>query len=433
MVSRLLLSVVGWLAAVTLVGCDGGEESAPNETQDDASDDADPACDRHELRPNRLFEISEALEKLTEDDSDPARKSIYVIPGHWSPFWVTPQEGFAQAKEDLGFSGEFRAACDKSDPTCPQLQVELFGELTDGDASNGEADGIAVGCKDGAAMAAPITKAAKKMPIITFDSDVTTPQETGRALYLGAMNKPAGRAAAETMLDLVAGEGTIHLYADTISTTNVMERAAGVFEVCLGKQFASAEALAGSQHCAQLAVDHICEADCKGEAAGIHLVAHSYFEEAESAADAQDAADSPEAYLERSIATLMSSDDLPLGFMALQNTPSMVISRALANEQPAECPRYVAWDLSEEVQQGLNSGLVDATMVQNSFFYGYLSAQIVYSMAVTDVTRVMEALEPFLETGSDDKLLDTGMTVVTPENLADYQDYQLTCLGVTST
>lgn len=425
---RTLLAASSCGATIFFVGCSAEEEEPAAVSSVD--------CTTHQLRPSRykLFEIADELKRLTRDVEDPSKEEVYVIPGHWSAFWAAPQAGFEAAQAEMGFQGDFRAPCDSTDTTCIDDQMRLFDELTDDDPDNGEASAIGIGCKGPREMAPLITRAARDIPVITFDSDVETPLATGRQMYLGAMNQPAGRDAAETMFSLLEDGGTVHIYAQSFAPVNLMERAAGVFAVCLDTSFADAAEFAESEYCSELATSNVCEAACTGANEGIRIVAHAYAEELAADTEWQDENEGgkPEDYLADAVARLVEGDEPPAGIISLHGTPSPVLGRALEDLPSGDSVRFVAWDLSTEVQDGLERGTVDASMVQNAYFYGYITAHIAYAMAATDVPTVMDVLDDYFESDSDDKLLDTGMTIVTPSNLSFYLQYQVECLGLTT-
>jgi ribose transport system substrate-binding protein len=420
--------VLGGVLLATLSGC------ASSEKDSGSAPVIEDACLTHEMRPTRLFDIVDGLKPLSQDVADPSEKSVYVIPGHWSPFWSTPKTGFIQAKDEMGFSGELKAACNAGDASCIEDQQHLFNDLTDGDASNGEADGIAIGVKGADAMEPLITQAATHIPIITFDADVTGGPSTGRELYLGAMNIPAGVSAGQTMLGLLKDGGTFHLYASSLSAANLMERAAGVFAECLGTTFSSAADFQSSEYCSELATTHTCKADCKGRYAGATAIADAYADEFKDDSDfkSKNPDATAEDYLAYTLNQLLTSDSPPAGLISLHGTPSPILEKAISDNDSGATVQYVAWDFSAEVQAGLQKGTVDAAMVQNSYFYGYLSAHITYAMIAAGRQTAMDVLAPYFESNRSDHLLDTGMTVVTVDNLDRYSSYQEECLGLTS-
>ena len=61
-----------------------------------------------------------------------------------------------------------------------------------------------------------------------------------------------------------------------------------------------------------------------------------------------------------------------------------------------------------------------------------MTAHIAYAMAVAGVPSVMNVLEKYFVPNNEDKLIDTGVTVVTAENLPFYLKYQVECLGLTT-
>lgn len=431
--------VLGFVCACTTTNDTSADSADPetgdasgNRTDDDDSE-GDPLCDNHEHRPTELLTIIEELKALSGDEPDPSSKHIYAIPAHWSPFWAAPLAGYIAASDEMGFSGEFNAACDSSegDIVCSEKQVAYFQTLTDGDASNGEADAIAVGSKSAIAMESPISAASDRIPIITFDSDVNNAVATGRETYLGAMNLPAGETAGDTMLGLV-NSGTVRLIASTRSAANLVERAAGAFSSCVSETFADASEFLSSSHCADVETSNRCEADCTGGT--VRMTAEFYNEQFEADADfiaANPEADS-KAYLGHLLRGWISADTRPAGLISLHGTPSPVVEKAISDHGVGGQVQFVAWDFSAEVQVGIGNGTVDAAMVQNAYFYGYMSAHIAYAMAVAGADAVHEVLEKYYQGGISDNLLDTGMTVITPENQASYTEYQEVCLHLTS-
>lgn len=390
-------------------------------------------CKAHPMRPGRLYDMIDSV-KAVINDPDPASKSVYLNPLHFSPFWATPISGFIAAKDEVGFSGEMHAACNVGDVTCVQDQIDYVQALTDGNPANGEADALGVGCKDASAMQSPLSAVAARIPVITFDSDVATGPATGRQLYLGAVNIAAGRTAGETILEL-SGPGEIHLYGKTAATANIAERAAGVIAVCLGTTFANAAEFTNSSACSNLATASTCEATCVGAHAGKHVVANFYdgLFAADTAWKTAHPSGTPENYLaDHLVEVFAASTGRPVGFVSLMGAPGPIVEKAIADNAAGGDIKFVAWDFSTEIQNGLRTGTVSAALVQNAYFYGYLSAHIIYAMASSGAPAVLEALAPYFEVGPSDRILDTGMTVVTPENLGLYSEYQTVCLGLTS-
>jgi len=405
------------------------DDDAEVETGRVPNDEADPLCAMHELRPERLLTIVDDLKAMTADVPDPSARQIYAVPNHWSAFWMIPNAGFLAAQQELGFSGEFSPACDSTegDAICSEKQVTHFEELTDGDPSNGEAEALAISVKSSEAMQAPLLATGSRLPIITFDSDANEESRGARQMYLGALNIPAGQSAGFTLLENV-DRGTIRMFASTHEAPNLVERAAGAFSACLGEGFVSAEAFRASQYCAELATTHRCEADCM--LAPVHMTVEFYSEQFE--ADADFIAGHPDAdlnaYMEYLLETWLTSADPPRGLLSLHGTPSSIAEQAVANHGTPGRIHLVTWDFSPEVQTGLAAGTIEATMVQNAYFYGYLSAHVAYAMAVAGNEAVHEVLDPFYFVASADRLLDTGMTIVTADNLDSYLEYEESCL-----
>jgi hypothetical protein len=178
----------------------------------------------------------------------------------------------------------------------------------------------------------------------------------------------------------------------------------------------------------------VCEARCVGSLSQYRLIAHSYDEEFAADDDWRGANENgtPEQHLADSVTELIRGEQSPSAILCLNGTSSTVVESVLSVENADGRIRFIAWDLSEAIQEGLENRSVDGTMVQNAYFYGYLTAHIAYAMSAVGEERVMGVLDEYFDAGSEDKLLDTGMTYIGQETLPIFLDYQTECLGISS-
>ncbi|MFC1716724.1 sugar ABC transporter substrate-binding protein, partial [Candidatus Poribacteria bacterium] len=77
----------------------------------------------------------------------------------------------------------------------------------------------------------------------------------------------------------------------------------------------------------------------------------------------------------------------------------------------------VAFDTTDEHLFMINDGLIDAAIGQRQYFMGYLSVVALRDMVQAGKEATM-MLMPKTEDG--DVIIDTGVDVVTKDNLADY-------------
>ena len=87
-------------------------------------------------------------------------------------------------------------------------------------------------------------------------------------------------------------------------------------------------------------------------------------------------------------------------------------------------------DATKAWLKGLKDNVVSAAIGQRVYYYGYLPVYILYAMSAIGPEKTMAILKPYLSGDKNDNL-DTGADVVTPDNLAAYQDY-LNSLGIKS-
>jgi ABC-type sugar transport system substrate-binding protein len=88
------------------------------------------------------------------------------------------------------------------------------------------------------------------------------------------------------------------------------------------------------------------------------------------------------------------------------------------------------FDLEPATKTLLQEGSINATVVQRPYFMGYLDVYILDAMKVNGVAPTMSLLAPWL-TGDNKDIIDTGINVITPSNLNDFDDY-LSSLGLPS-
>jgi ABC-type sugar transport system substrate-binding protein len=86
----------------------------------------------------------------------------------------------------------------------------------------------------------------------------------------------------------------------------------------------------------------------------------------------------------------------------------------------------IAFDLASDTQRHLRNHVIDAAIVQKSYFFGYLGTYILWAMAVNGTDSVLATLQPWMMGDQ----LDTGVDIVTPTSLDGYTNYQIECLGL---
>ena len=113
---------------------------------------------------------------------------------------------------------------------------------------------------------------------------------------------------------------------------------------------------------------------------------------------------------------LLNNPDLDAFFgVYASNGPSA--AKAVRAAGKAGKIHIVAFDTTDEHLFMINDGLIDAAIGQRQYFMGYLSVVALRDMAQAGKEATM-MLMPKTEDG--DTIIDTGVDVVTKDNLADY-------------
>jgi ribose transport system substrate-binding protein len=239
----------------------------------------------------------------------------------------------------------------------PAEQVQILEDLI-----NKGVNGIGLAPLEAASVEPVIAQAtAAGIPVVTFDSDAPNSE---RVAYYGTDNRAAGRKQGEVMAEAIGGKGKVALVTGSLVMANLNERMEGVKEV-FAEKYPDIEI-----------VDTIATDDdfAKG--------------------------------LEVCEAMLRAYPDLD-GVIAVSMTGSVAMPKVLAD--PAFKDRadlvVVAFDDFEDTLKGIRDGYIQATMVQRPTQMGIYVIEGLYA----------------LNTGGSAESIDTGITVVTMDNIDTYK------------
>ena len=112
------------------------------------------------------------------------------------------------------------------------------------------------------------------------------------------------------------------------------------------------------------------------------------------------------------------------GFLGIWSYDAPAITQAVIADDKQDQIKVVSFDAEPQTLDHLEKGEIEATVVQKPYLFGYLSVQLLYAMKVLGAEEVQAVLP---EKG----IIDTGVTVVTPDNVGEFMEY-LKGLGVES-
>jgi len=280
--------------------------------------------------------------------SEAAREKVYVLvpKSVVHPYWAKCKKGMEKAAKELGVRAVFDGP--PNNDLAKQLEI-IEGYITRRVA------GIAISPNDPKGVEEVIKKAVRRdISVVTFDSDSP---ESERMMYIGTVNRDAGRAAGREMVKALKGRGHVAVLHGSITALNLRERLEGFKEVV--------------------------------NEAGIKIVALE--ENRDDAALALAQAEN----------ILQKYPDLD-GFFGTSAPGAPAAVAALRSRGRLGRVKVVGFDLDKENLKAVEKGWIYAIIEQRPFVMG--------EMSVKWLKKLSEGEKP------EKRILDTGVEVVKKEN-----------------
>jgi len=293
---------------------------------------------------------------------------IAIVSNALVPFWSAVATGMEDAGRELGVKVSWKGP--ESSQIAEQLRI-IENYVTKG------IDGISISPINQESLVPVINSIAEKgIIVLTMDSDAP---DSKRYAYIGTNNYKAGEKAGKKMMDLMPKGGKVAVFVGNLSAQNARDRLRG-FEDAVKKS-------------------------------GIEIV-KVYIDDADKGRARSNAENALQKY-----------DDLK-GLLGLYsyNAPSIADAVIAAGKEGKV--RIIGFDAEPATLMHLENKVIDATVVQKPYYFGYLSVQIIYNF----IKMKKEATELMLPKNS---IIDTGVEVITPQNLKKYKE-RLNKLGIES-
>lgn len=242
----------------------------------------------------------------------------------------------------------------------PNGKVEEQNQMIENLVSQGY-DGIALSAIAPADQTAAINKAAKKTKVITFDSDA---DKSDRLVYIGTDNFKAGQTLGAEIVKLLPQGGKIAVFVGTLSADNAKQRLDGVVD-------------ATKSH-------------------NIEVV-----EKREDQTDRNKARSNVE-----DVINARPDVSLVVGLWSY-NGPA--IAKAISASGKKGKVLAAVFDEEDDTLAGLVDGTISCTVVQKPYQFGYLSSKMLNDLSKGSATVPA------------DKKIDTGVTVITKDNVATFK------------
>jgi len=284
--------------------------------------------------------------------------TIAVIPkGSTHDYWKALHAGANSAEKELGCTIQFKGPLKEDDKEDQIKTVEDF--------VTAKVDGIVLAPLDNVALAKPVADAvAAGIPVVVIDSSLKSDKYAATAM---TNNYKGGQMAGEAMVKLLGGKGSIIVLRYEAGSASTMDREQGFLDVI-------------------------------AKNTGIKVLSSN--EEGGATADsAQQKAEGLLGGFKNSDGTLQAQ-----GIYCPNESTTFGMLRVLDENNWAGKVKFVGFDSSPKLIDGLAAGKIDALVVQDPFKMGHDSVTTMVSI---------------IKKKTFDKAEDTGATLVTKANMND--------------
>jgi ribose transport system substrate-binding protein len=298
------------------------------------------------------------------------RVTIQIVTNGLSPFWDPMAAGMRRAAEKYGCDADWQGPSTAQIPEQRQLIEAAIAR---------KVDGLAVSAIEAAAVTPVLNQAADKgILVITFDSDAP---QSKRLVYIGTNNTNAGKAAGEAAVRLLPQGGKVVGFVGNRSAENARQREEGFREAVKGH--------------------------------GIELV--DVREDNKDVGRAR-----------KNVEDAIQAFKDAKAFLGLYSYNGPAIADAVSAAGIRSRTKVITFDAEPKTIQALQNGKIDVTVVQKPYEFGYRAVELLYKMKTLGVDAARAELKV-----PADGLIDTGVELVTPENVAGFKK-KLDELGVKS-
>lgn len=315
-----------------------------------------------------------------EEGASASRKVVFITNGD-SPFWDAAEKGFLDAAAKQGLTGQFLR--NKGGDSASQLR------LLDQIASRTDVAGLAISIVDASAVGIidRLREIGARIPVVTVDSDCRPEDQSCRRAYIGTNNLEAGKVAGRIAKQLAPDGGGWIGFVGSADADNA-----------------------------------------RGRIEGFIANAGDGFQEVDLFQDQHDAGKARE-----NVRAALTKDAAVLFGIYSYNAPA--IAEVVQDAGLRSKFKIVTFDAEENTMRAIDQGLIDATIVQNTFDMGSQAVTLLNAFANKDEAKVHELL-------GDSTELDTKVRVVVPndstledesvQKIKDFQAY-MESMGLRST
>ena len=287
-------------------------------------------------------------------------------------FWTFAHAGIMKAEKDFNVKVHFY----KPPSGAPEEQKRFIETML-----AKKIDGLAWCVVDPDNMTPFLNQIAKRLPVITFDSDAI---ESDRLAYVGMSSYAAGRMCGKGIMHELPDGGEIIIFVGRMDVQNAIERRQGIIDELSGKPYVSIYPGEMSPQERNIKAGKWTILDTRTDGG----------DESKAKAQAEDAI------------TKYPEVDAMTGLWSY-NPPAII--NALKHAGKLGKIKQVHFDEEGETLQAIRDGHVYATVVQNPYEYGRKSIEILYKLATKQDAGIPE-----------NRLVGVPARVITKENVEEF-------------
>jgi ribose transport system substrate-binding protein len=282
------------------------------------------------------------------------KKTLALVTNASADFWTIARRGVEKAQTELpDYTTEMYVV---SEATAAEQRRILDNLLTNGVA------GVSISAIDPANSNEILNKVAEQAVLFTTDSDAP---ESERVLYIGTDNVAAGEQAGELIKKALPDGGQAMLFVGTMGAANARERVEGIRKALEGTKVEIVD----------IRTDEVDFARAKRN-------------------------------VEDTLTTYPDIDAL-VGLWSY-NTPQIVEAVRAAGKEGQV--KIIGFDEDPVTLRGIADGIIEATVVQQPYEFGYQSMKL--------LARYLEGDKSFIP---ENELMIIPTKVIDPSNVAEFQ------------
>jgi len=300
--------------------------------------------------------------RSTQTTPDPENVRVMFIPGGNTPFWQLTVAGAKAAAERYKI---------QLSVTLPEGGHQQQSEILKKIAPN-QFDGIAISPRAPESQNELLSKLAKEVHLITFDSDAP---DSDRLCYVGTDNYSAGRLAAQLVKEAAPAGGKVALLVANFKKDNAVLRVKG-FQDEMRRYLAD----------------------------GTNTPLYELLEPIEDDIDKSRCR-------ENITSTLQLHPDVA-AFVGMFSYHGPILLDVVNSIEAGKKPQLITFDEEEDVLNGIQDQKIYASVVQDPFKYGFESVRMIQALKSGSMMEL-----PIAGSGS----LFLPCEAITPENVAEFR------------